>query len=850
MALKEYTEKRDFERSPEPKGEVKQSAGPLEFVVQKHQASHLHYDLRLELGGVLKSWAIPKGPSLKPGEKHLAQMVEDHPLDYMSFEGIIPEANYGAGTVMVWDKGTYCSKESCDRQENERMFAEELEKGHLSFILNGEKLKGRFALARIRKSDDKNAWLLIKADDEFASDEDVTKQDHSAETGRSMDEIKQQASKAGEVWMSPSDKLEDIDLSDAREAPMPHNLRPMLATLVDEPFERKGWIFEIKWDGYRGIAEVGRGSLRLYSRNLLSFNERFPPIVEELPQIGVEVVLDGEIVVVDADGVSQFQLLQNYLRNRQGRLVYYVFDILWVEGHDLMGLPLTRRKEILTKVLPPNLTYIIYSDYIEEQGTALFRQALERRLEGVVAKKADSPYRPGIRGRDWLKMRVSLRQEMVIGGWTEPRGGRQYFGALVLGVFEDDQLVYTGHAGTGLDEKSLAYFMSKMNPLERPTSPFNVPPKTNEPAHWVEPTLVVEVKFTGWTEDGLIRHPVIIGLREDKRAEDVRLEKPQPLQSDSSDTSDRSDPQETIGGRTLKLTNLDKVFWPEEGYTKGDVISYYRDIAGFILPYLRDRPESLNRFPDGIYGESFYQKNINPDMIPDWIETIKIESESRITHHSSRESINYILCQDEATLVYLANWGCIELNPWNSRVGSLDNPDYLLIDLDPGDIGFDAVIRVARAVREVLEKAGIEGCPKTSGATGLHVYIPLGAKYTYEQTREFGRILAHLTCSKVPDIATIERMTAKRGNKVYVDFLQNSRGQTLAAAYCIRPKPGATVSAPLEWDEIKTGLDPRDFTIRTIGKRLEKAGDLFKPVLGPGIDMGKALTRLAPAKAA
>ena len=625
---------------------------------------------------------------------------------------------------------------------------------------------------------------------------------------------------------------------------IPKITTPMLATLVDAPFDGNDWLFEIKWDGYRGIAEVGRGSVRLYSRNLLSFNERFPAIVEELPQIGVEAVLDGEVVVVDENGVSQFQLLQKYLRNCQGRLVYYVFDILWLEGHDLMGLPLTRRKEILRKILPP-LNYIKYGDYIEEQGTALFRQASERRLEGIVEKKADSPYRPGTRGHDWLKVRVSLRQEMVIGGWTEPRGGRQYFGALVLGVFEGDQLVYTGHAGTGLDEKGLAYVMSKLKPLERKTSPFKETPKTNEPAHWVEPRLVVEVKFTGWTEDGLIRHPVILGLREDKRAEDVRLEKPQPLQSDSSDTSDRSDPQETIGGRTLKLTNLDKVFWPEEGYTKGDVINYYRDIAGFILPYLKDRPESLNRFPDGIYGESFYQKNINPDMIPDWIETIKIESESRITNHASREYVNYLVCQDEATLIYLANWGCIELNPWNSRVGSLDNPDYLLIDLDPGDIGFDAVIRVARAVREVLDEAGIEGYPKTSGATGLHVYIPLGAKYTYEQAREFGRILAHLTCLKVPDIASIERMTAKRADRVYVDFLQNARGQTLAAVYCIRPRPGATVSTPLEWDEIRPGLSPSRFTIRTMSKRLEKVGDLFKPVLGPGMDMQKALTRLS-----
>ena len=332
-----------------------------------------------------------------------------------------------------------------------------------------------------------------------------------AQTGRTMDEIAEQAP----------------------EAPMPHNVRPMLATLVDEAFDRKGWIFEVKWDGYRGIAEVARGAVRLYSRNLLSFNERFPPIVEQLPAIGVEAVLDGEMVVVDETGAAQFQLLQNYLRNRQGRLVYYVFDILWLEGHDLMGLPLTRRKEILRKILPP-LNYIKYGDYIEEQGKALFQQASDRRLEGVVGKKADSPYRPGIRSRDWLKVRVSLRQEMVIGGWTEPRGGRQYFGALVLGVFDGDELVYTGHAGTGLDEKGLAYFMSKMKPLERETSPFKVEPKTNEPAHWVDPKLVAEVKFTGWTEDGLIRHPVILGLREDKRAEDVRLEVPRPVEEEAA----------------------------------------------------------------------------------------------------------------------------------------------------------------------------------------------------------------------------------------------------------------------------------------------------------------------------
>jgi bifunctional non-homologous end joining protein LigD len=844
MGLEEYRAKRDLGRSREPAGEVKRGEGNLKFVVQKHQSGHLHYDLRLEMDGVLKSWAVPKGPSLKPGEKRLAMMVEDHPLDYASFEGVIPEPDYGAGTVMIWDEGDYTTEEGASRSESEKALAEQLKKEHLSFILHGKKLCGRFALVRLKRAKDENAWLLLKAEDECATDKDILKEDRSAHTGRSMDKIAEEAAKSGEVWASGQRSVE-IDLSDAPEGPMPRNVRPMLATLVDEPFDRDGWLFEIKWDGYRAIAEVEPGDVRLYSRNLLSYNERFPAVVEALPRIGARAVLDGELVVLDEKGVSQFQLLQNYLRTRRGTLLYYVFDVLWLDGHDLRDLPLLRRRDILRKALP-DLPNIRLSDSIERQGLALFNQASDRGLEGIMGKRGDAPYRAGVRSRDWLKVRTRMRQEMVIGGFTEPRGGRQYFGALVLGVFSGDDLVYTGHAGTGLDERGLAEMYSMLKPLERETSPFKTPPKTNTPAHWVEPEVVAEIGFTGWTEDGIMRHPVILGLREDKPAKSVRLEVPEPAKEVARMPRKRSRKTEkevVIGSHTLELTNLEKVFWPDEGYTKGDLISYYRDVAEFILPYLRDRPESLNRHPDGITGESFFQKNIAPGQVPDWIDTVTIADRER-------EIINYLICRDEAALVYLANWGCIELNPWNSRLDSLDNPDYLVIDLDPQDIAFSGVIEVAQATREVLDEAGNEAYCKTSGATGLHIYIPLGANYSYDQAREFGRIIAYLTQRKVPRISSTERLPIRRRSKVYIDHLQNTRGQTVAAAYCVRPFPGATVSTPLKWEEVGPRLDPSKFTIKTMSRRLELMGDIFKPVLGRGIDLSAALDRLSTGMAA
>ena len=864
MPLEEYKDKRKFDQTPEPVGDAEAAGGPLMFVVQKHQASRLHYDLRLEMGGVLKSWAVPKGPSMTPGDKRLAVMVEDHPLDYRSFEGVIPDGNYGAGTVMVWDDGNYGPFDAPTREDAERILAAALEKGHLTFVLNGKKLQGEFALVRLRKGGPKD-WLLIKANDGFMDMSDVQVRDRSVLTERTMDEIAAQSVESGDVWTSPSDIAANLDLSDAPEGPMPHDIQPMLSTPADEPFDRAGWIFEVKWDGYRAIAEVARGDVRLYSRHEQLLNQQFPQVVEALASLGVEAVFDGEVVVVDEKGVSRFEMLQSYRQLGQGSLVYYVFDLLWLEGRDLRSLPLTRRKEILTSILP-KVRYVKLSGHIPETGRAFFEASTAQGLEGMIAKDGASPYRAGIRGREWMKVKARLKRTAMIGGFTEPRGGRQYLGALILGAYSGDELVYIGHTGGGSDDKVLRELRSKLDPLTRDESPFQKTPKPNAPVHWVEPKLVCEVEFTEMTREGLLRQPILVGLREDLAPRDIGMEE------DVSDTDVRptvapdmdvrghhshdvpaasapnsgarghhqpqklSEGKLVIDGKPLWLTNLSKVYWPDEGFTKGDLVAYYRDIASFILPYLRDRPESLNRFPNGITGASFYQKDVTD--APSWATTVKVLSDSE------DKEITYFVVQDEAALVYLANLGCIEMNPWLSRMELLDRPDFLVLDLDPEGISFEEVIRAALVVRDVLDSAGTPSVVKTSGASGMHIYVPLAAEYDYEQARMFAQVVAQIANQRLPDTTSVLRVPAKRPERVYLDYLQNRRGQTVAAPYSIRPRPGATVSTPLSWDEVRPGLSPTQFTIHNIGQRLEKVGDLFSPALGPGIDLGASLEKL------
>lgn len=906
MALEVYKEKRNFKQTPEPAGKKKAATNELKFVIQRHAASHLHYDFRLEMDGVLKSWAVPKGPSLNPQDKRLAMMVEDHPFDYRTFHGVIPEGNYGAGIVEIWDEGTYQAIGSEDRKESEKLLLEELKKGSLKFVLHGKKLKGEFALVKIKNNNSTkdNAWLLIKHKDSYATEDAYNSEDYVPVNSKIIKKdasVKKSSAKktttkaVAKNEPASKKKVPSAQIKKIKQGkdPMPHEVKPMLAKLKETPFDSPDWIFEIKWDGYRAIAEIGNGKVELYSRNLISFNHKYKTIVDTLKTFGHNAVLDGEVVVLNADGTSSFQMLQQYDEKPSPNLCYCVFDILYLDGRDLRDLTLLERKEILKQVFP-DLSNLKYSDHIENNGIQFFELAKKNKLEGIMAKRADSTYRLGSRSDQWIKLKIIKAQEAIICGFTAPRNSRQHFGALILGAYEKGRLVYIGHTGGGFNGALLASTQKLMNPLIQTDSPFDVKIKTNEKVTWVKPKLVCEIAFAEWTGDGHMRQPIFQGMRIDKKASEVVRELPtvtDPTEdtmetkvktkaknktaaesesaakktvtkktavkkavtkktNSSKGTSKKweSDDEEKtvnaksteikINGRILKITNRTKVYWPEDGYTKGDLIDYYMQAADYILPYLKDRPESLNRHPNGIHGSSFFQKDMG-DTLPDWIESKEIFSES-----NSKE-INYMLCQEKAALIYMANLGCIEINPWNSRVQKIEKPDFIVIDLDPSDNNtFEEVIQVALVVKKVLDKGGIESYCKTSGATGLHIYIPLGAKYDYEQGKNFAHIIAQLVHDQLPDLTSLVRNPKERKKQIYVDYLQNRGGQTLAAPYSVRPKPGASVSTPLEWKEVKKGLHPSQFTIKTIFKRLEKKGDLFKGVLGKGIDMAKCLKKL------
>ena len=839
MSLKDYDRKRDFSRTPEPApdpGKV-EGAGGLRFMVHMHDASRLHWDLRLELDGVFKSWAVPKGPSLDPAEKRLAVFVEDHPYEYGEFEGVIPEGNYGAGTTMIWDEGTYVSPGAAARPDVEQAFRAGLDKGTLKIILKGTKLEGQFALVRLKDGGGKN-WLLIKDRDAYSTPRDILELDRSARTGRTMAEIRSQ-----EIGRPRGDRLgvdlTKLDLSGAPRAPMPERIQPMLAELTEQPFSRVGWIFEIKWDGFRAVAEVRRDQVRLYSRNLVDFLETFPPVVEDLKKIGFEAVFDGEIVAVDLEGKAQIRLLRNFRTTGKGNLVYYIFDLLHLEGHDLTVLPLLRRRALLREVLP-KLPHLRLSEAIPEQGEALYTQAMQAGLEGVVGKDGNSAYQIGTRSRSWLKVKARAHQEFVIGGFTAPRGQPIAFGALLVGVFDGPQFVFCGRVGTGFDDAERARIKSLLAPLSQEACPFTETPEVDTTPTWVAPQVVCQVNFIEWTEDNLLREPVFDAILPDRnphlvaRRERV-VEPPAPARRRFRPSEDAGTAVD-VGGHKVTVTHLDKVYWPKDGYTKGVMIAYYRDVAPLMLPYLRDRPLSLHRFPGGIAESSFYQKDV--EQAPSWATVVPIVSESK------GEAIRFLVCQDEASLVYVANLGSIEIHPWNSRLANLENPDYLVIDLDPDRQSFDEVMEVARTTRSVLQSIGADAWAKTSGATGLHIYVPLGARYDYEQARTFGRLIGHIVNGRHPTNTSLERVPAARKGKMYIDVYQNRRGQTLAAPYSIRPRDGAPVSAPLAWDELAPGLTPAAFTIKTMRPRLDRVGDLWGGVLGPGIDMATSLIAL------
>ncbi|MBF6610050.1 MAG: DNA ligase D [Chryseobacterium sp.] len=842
MPLQEYNKKRNFDDSPEPKGKSRESKTTLKFVVQRHAASHLHYDLRLEMEGVLKSWAVPKGPSMNPEDKRLAMMTEDHPYEYKDFEGSIPAGNYGAGEMEIWDSGTYEPEEKIKGKSDDLVMRTALHKESLKFKLNGEKLKGGFALVKIKNSKQENAWLLIKHKDEFATSDPYDAEELTDEGSKVTAYLEKKNQKKDNRKTNTLKSYKNYAPSLARAGKVSDYIVPMLAKIAKEPFDDKNWAFEIKWDGYRAVADL-RKEPQLYSRNGIDFSKKFKKIYNHLKLQDHEMVVDGELVAYDHTGKPNFQLLQQIGDHPNLNVVYQVFDIIWLNGHSTEQLSYLQRKELLKDALKES-DYIRYHDYVLENGKEFFKLAEQTGLEGIIAKNIESTYSRGVRTSEWLKIKTLQTEEVLICGFTEPQGSRKYFGSLILGTFIDGKLTFSGHAGTGFSDRSLKELHQLMTPLIRKTSPFEKIPKTNGAATWISPELVAEIKYTEQTKDGIFRHPVFLHLREDKSAEDLK-----PIVSEKMDpkptlkpkiVKEKKDIQKKIGKHEVKLTNQNKIYFPKDELTKGDVVAYYQSVANYILPHLKDRPQSMNRFPNGIDGMSFYQKDA-ADETPDWVETQEIFSES------NEKNISYILCNDAATMAYLNNLGCIDLNVWTSRTQNLENPDYLVLDLDPSEKNtFDDVIETALTVKKILDIADIEGYSKTSGSSGIHIYIPMGAKYSFDQVKDFAHILMQMVQKELPDLTTLERSLQKRDkSKIYLDYLQNRRGQTLASVYSIRPKNGAPVSMPLEWKEVKPGLKPTDWNIENAKDRLEKKGDLFKPVIGKGIDMLKAIEKIS-----
>ncbi|WP_316844884.1 DNA ligase D [Pedobacter psychrodurus] len=892
MSLEKYVAKRDFSKTAEPKSGKSSDRNKLHFVIQKHDASRLHYDFRLEMEGVLKSWAVPKGPSTDPKTKRLAMMVEDHPYDYKDFEGIIPEGEYGGGTVIVWDEGTYEPIEAIKgKKAQEKHLLEQLKDGSLKIKLNGEKLHGEFALVKTHGMGE-NGWLLIKHKDDYASTKDITKEDKSVLSGKTIEKMEKTSDK---VWKegkeqklksekkSPKQKVsketasvgDDVQvdvkaiLKKAPKTAIPKGIKPMLATLVDEPFDDPNWQYEVKWDGYRALAFINKGKVELFSRNNKSFNEKFYPIYDLLSEWKINAVLDGEVLVLNNKGVSNFGSLQNWRSEADGELVFYVFDILWYEGKNLMELPLYQRQAILNDVLPTDDDRVRLGKVFKASGVDFFNAAERMGLEGIIAKKTDSTYASDRRSKEWLKIKVHKRQEVVIAGFTKNEDTSKSFSSLLLGVYEKGKLQYVGKVGTGFSDKLQKTMMEQFKPLITDKSPFESIPDVNKPsrfrpnppkakATWLKPELVCEVAFTEITDDGVFRHPSFQGMREDKKAKEVVREKEAPTAEIVVETKDEDqhakaikppkgkqpktllNPKDEtqvrkIKGHELKFTNLSKLYWPEDKVSKRDMFNYYYQVADYILPYLKDRPQSLNRFPGGIHGPSFYQKDVK-GKAPDWAETFPYEN-------GEGEKKEYLVGTDEASLLWMASLGCIEMNPWFSRVQKPDNPDYCVIDLDPDKHTFDQVVEAALETKKVLDALDVPSYCKTSGSTGIHIYIPLNAKYSYDQSQMFAKIVVNLVHKQIPDYTSLERMVAARKGKMYLDFLQNRPGATIAGPYSLRPKIGATVSMPLHWDEVKPGLKMKDFNIFNAINRLKVEGDLFKGVLGKGIDLKKAINK-------
>jgi bifunctional non-homologous end joining protein LigD len=868
-SLSSYRAKRSPDRTPEPFGGPARAPGSL-FVVHKHAARNLHFDLRLEMDGVLRSWAVPKGPSYDQTKKSLAVKVEDHPLEYGDFEGVIPAGNYGAGGVIVWDRGEWVPLED---------WREGLEKGKLLFELKGYKLHGKWTLVKIKKSE--RDWLLIKERDSWmkSAGEADDFNEESVLSGLTVEEIKAGDSSADSIRTALESEGNVV-----RGEVDPNSVEAMHCEPDDKAFTREGWVFELKLDGYRLIASKSGGEALLLTRNGNDYTSVFPEIARAVKALPFDdCIIDGEVVCLDASGVPSFSRLQ-----QRGRLssameigsaavklpaTFYAFDLLAFEDFDLRPLPLLRRKELLAQMIP-KLGALRYLDHIETEGEAFLRQVTAIGLEGIVAKKSDAPYRKG-RSSQWLKIKADRGGDFVIVGFTKPNGSRPHLGALQLADWVNGTLVYAGRVGTGFNDALLKELHGLLAPIVRsdplcagPVFAADTEPRGSEQipetttTTWVDPVHVCEVRYREFTPDGLLRHATFARLRTDKRPHECERQgweerggrgeaesEKREAESGRREAGGEAEisqeppvaPSKAPAEKKIAFSNLGKIYWPAEKYSKGMLIDYYRAVGKWLLPYLENRPVVLTRYPDGIDGKAFYQKDA-PVFVPDWIRTIPIWSED------TQREIRFFICDCEEALLYIANMGSIPIHMWASREGSLELPDWCVIDLDPKEAPFSDVIRCAGVLHRVCELVGLPNYVKTTGKTGLHIMLPLGRQCTYEQSRMLGELLARCVLRELNDIATITRHVTKRGDKVYLDYLQNRHGQTIVAPFSVRPLPGATVSMPLEWDEVDSKLDPRTFTIANALARMEHLGsDPVAPVMETKPDLPLILERLAEA---
>jgi bifunctional non-homologous end joining protein LigD len=911
--LQNYNKKRKFSSTPEPIGQVVKgtsdsfSVKDKVFTIQKHRARRQHYDFRLEdENGVLKSWAVPKGPSLNPQTKRLAVLTEDHPYDYLLFEGTIPKGNYGAGTVIVWDHGTY---------KTDKSLTEQFEKGKISIELYGKKLRGRFSLIRTRNE---NQWLLIKSNDEFSSTtNDITvtapssvlsgrseiSSNNKTKSARNM-AVHDSKSKTFEERVSQSAQfrrnLRRNTTSYAR-VKLPKIIKPMLATPVDKAFNNEDWVFEIKWDGVRAVVfKENENQVRLQARSGNDITHRYPEITEALKAslAGTQyAILDGEIVVLDDNGLPDFQGHQNRMNIQSDREIkrlseeipttLFLFDMLYHGGERIEGLGFVERRHLLAQTIRTDERVKI-SEFIEKKGLDMLRQTKELNLEGIMAKRKSSIYKEGIRSTDWLKIKNIKTQDCVVIGYTEGLGKRKNrFGSLLLAVYEpqNKKLRFVGHTGSGFDDKTIELIYFELQKLKAGSMPMEELPYRNRETHWVRPVLVAEVKFSSWTKDGIMRAPIFLRFRDDKEPVECLLEADQPISTSPAILENKAPVQLQPPRRNSimvskrldhpsaghEFSNPDKIFWRATkehcGITKGDLIGYYDSISEYILPHLKDRPLSLSRYPDGIEGKSFYHKDWNMRK-PDFVTTVRVHSEHR------GEPVNYLVCNNKETLLWIANLGAIEMHPWYSRFNDIEScsspttlfeeecglnfPDFIVFDLDPyiyssaeknkqepeyNTRGFKAAVEVAYHLKDLFDELKIKSYVKTSGKTGLHIYVPIKVEYTYDQTRTFAEIIGKILLSRFPQKITMEWSTDKRTGKIFFDYNQNAKGKTIASVYSARPTVSATVSMPVQWEQLGK-INPKEFTLISVPDLMQGKNDTWKGVLDHKQNLNKILSSI------